>query len=56
MVVYAGEGGARNILRRVMAITDHKGVPFADLRGVLRVSERVPKLTDPRAMDAMART
>lgn len=53
VVVYAGEGGARNIVRRVMAIADHKGVPFADLGGVLRVSERVPKLTDPRAMEAM---
>jgi len=53
VVVYAGEGGARNIVRRVQAIAEHRGVPFDDLRGVLRVSERVPKLTDPHAMEAV---
>lgn len=51
---YAGEGGARNIVRRFRAVCEWKGVPFEALAGRVRVSERVPHLTNTAAVEAVA--
>jgi hypothetical protein len=49
-LVYCGEGGARNIVRRMRAIAEHKTVPFDDLAGSIRVSERAPNLKSDEAI------
>jgi hypothetical protein len=51
VVIYCGEGGARNIVRRVRAVVASKGVPFDSLAGQLRVSERAPQIADQSALE-----
>ncbi len=50
-VMYCGEGGARNIVRRARAVASSKGIPFGSLRGRLRVSERAPQITNDAALE-----
>lgn len=51
VLIYCGEGGARNIVRRVRAVAASKGVAFDSLRGKLRVSERAPQIADSAALE-----
>jgi hypothetical protein len=50
VLVYAGEGGARNLIRRIRAVAESKHIPFGTLTGSLRVSEAAPRLTDKEAL------
>lgn len=53
VATYCGEGGARNIVRRIRAICESKGIPTTDL-DTLWVGERAPHLNDPRAVEQLA--
>jgi hypothetical protein len=53
VVVYCGEGGERNIVRRVRAVAEHKGVNEGLLGGQLFVSERAPRFKDSDALDRL---
>jgi hypothetical protein len=48
VVVYLGEGGARNTRRRIRAIAESKGIDPSDLHGILRVCLAVPNLTSEK--------
>ncbi len=51
VVLYCGEGGARNIVRRVRAVAASKGIELEALRGLLRVSERAPQIAQEDALE-----
>jgi hypothetical protein len=53
VIAYAGEGGARNIVRRIRAVAEHKGVPFGSLGGRLFVSEVAPRFRNAKALEQM---
>ena len=50
VLAYCGEGGARNLIRRLRAIAEAKIIPFSTLSGNLRVSEAAPRLIDREAL------
>jgi hypothetical protein len=54
VIMYCGEGGARNIVRRVRAVAEHKGRPFRLLRGHLSVSEQAPRFKEAEALETMS--
>lgn len=53
VLFYCGEGGARNIVRRVRAVAEHKRVPMGLLSGQLFVSEQAPELRSKEALEKM---
>jgi len=53
VLMYSGEGGARNIVRRVRAVCEQKGVQEGLLTGHLRVGEQAPELRKDRAIEQL---
>jgi AAA domain len=53
VIMYCGEGGARNIVRRVRAVAEHKGVAFRSLGGRFHVSEVAPRFKSVKALEQM---
>lgn len=52
VLLLAGEGGARNLARRLRAVAGGRGLDAEAL--ALRVCERVPHLTNPAHLEALA--
>jgi AAA domain len=50
VIMFSGEGGARNLIRRVRAVTEAKARPFALLKGNLFVAEAAPNVGDAEGM------
>lgn len=53
VLMYCGEGGARNIVRRVRAVAKQKGIQEGLLAGHLRMSEQAPELRSAKALEKL---